>query len=144
MRSVVGKLEPFFAAAALAAVLASLTSCSHCPPVSKDYLDRPPETVSVIVTFDSRRRVAETSNKWVILRGGRDSIQWTSPDGIVSVNFGKDEVFEGPPAYDEGKTILKSKRTRPVKTKRLVEYKATLKLHGGSEVEIDPRIEIWP
>jgi len=129
----------------VAGALASLTSCTAYPPFSKEYLDRPPETVSVIVTFDSQKGVAVTSNKWSILRGGKDSIQWTSPDGVVSVDFGKDDPFEGPPTYDERTRILKSKPAKAVTAKKVIDYKAKLRLVGGETVvEIDPKVEIWP
>ena len=145
MRSSVGKIQLLLAAAALSAPLVSLTSCRHYPTLSKDYLDRPPEAISVIVTFDPEKKVAVTSNKWEILRGGKDSIQWTSPNGVVSVDFGKDDPFEGPPTYDEKNRILRSKPAKRVAERKVIDYKARLTLFdGGTVVEIDPRIEIWP
>ncbi|MFI5181689.1 MAG: hypothetical protein ACHQPI_09885 [Thermoanaerobaculia bacterium] len=153
MRSTIEKLPLLAAGVVLSAVLASTTSCGGGPAsrnagpcLSEEYANRPPETVSVIVTFDPNRKSADTPNKWVILRGGKDSIQWTSPDGVVDVDFGKETPFGEPPALDEKKKIRKSKPALPVTARKVLEYKAylTLTTDPTKVVEVDPRVEIWP
>jgi len=136
---------PYLATAlVLSALLAAVTSCGGGPPISTEYLNRPPEAVSVIVTHDPGRKSAVMSNKWVILRGGKDSMQWISPDGAVSVDFGNASPFDGPPVFDERRKLLKSATARRVTAKAVVEYKASLRLPDGTVVEVDPRVEIWP
>jgi len=144
MRSADGQHSFLTAVLVLSALLTTLTSCGGGPPISPEYLNRPPEAVSVFITYDAGQKSAVMSNKWVILRGGKDSIQWISPDGAVSVDFGNANPFDGPPVFDERRKLLKSATARRVTAKAVVEYKASLRLSDGTVVEVDPRVEIWP
>ncbi len=128
----------------LSALLATVTSCGAGPTLSPEYLNRPPEAVSVFVTYDEGGKSAVMSNKWVILRGGKDSVQWISPDGVLSVDFGTANPFDGAPVFDDRRKVLKSPTARRVTAKTVVDYSASLKLPDGRVVKVDPKVEIWP
>jgi hypothetical protein len=153
MRSTTERLPLLTAGLALPALLALMTSCGGASPnpkagpcVSEEYASRPSETVSVVVTFDREAKKAVASPDWVILRGGKDSMQWISPDGDVEVDFDKESPFPEPPALDPKDKILKSKPALPVTARKSFKYKVSLKLTTDPDhpKKVDPRVEIWP